>query len=112
HPGDEGPQHVERAVGEVDDVEQAEDDGQPQREHGVERAVDQAEQELAEQGLDGNTEKLCHRAAAESGGRGVADRGSPPVGGIRSSCAAYLSAQVEVDSAPNTDSAGRVRTML
>src|SRR5690606_10211132 len=43
HPGDEGPQHVERAVGEVDDVEQAEDDGQPQREHGVERAVDQAE---------------------------------------------------------------------
>jgi hypothetical protein len=32
-------------VGEVDDVEQPEDDRQPQRQDGVERAVDEAEQE-------------------------------------------------------------------
>jgi hypothetical protein len=34
-------------VREVDDVEQAEDHGQPEREQRVERAVDQADQQLA-----------------------------------------------------------------
>ena len=46
-PGGEGAQHVQRAVREVHDVQQAEDHGQPQAEHGVERAVDQAQHELA-----------------------------------------------------------------
>ncbi len=36
---------------EVDDVEHAEDHGQPEAEQGVEHAVDQAEQKLAEQRL-------------------------------------------------------------
>jgi len=56
--GGEGAHHVQRAVREVDDVQQAEDDGQAQREHGVEGAVDQAEQELAQQGLVGDAEDV------------------------------------------------------
>src|SRR3546814_8299128 len=35
-PGDEGTHHVERAMGEVDDVEQTENDGQAQRKHSIE----------------------------------------------------------------------------
>ena len=42
HPGDEGAHHVLGAMREVDDVEEAEDDRQPEAEDGVERAVDQA----------------------------------------------------------------------
>ena len=52
-PGGEGAHHVLRAVREVDDVQHAEDDGEAEAQHGVEGAVDQAEQELAEQGLGG-----------------------------------------------------------
>jgi hypothetical protein len=36
-------------MGEVDDVEQPEDDRQPEAEQRVERAVDQPQQQLAEQ---------------------------------------------------------------
>ena len=36
-----------RAVREVDDVEQAEDDGRAQREQGVERAIDETDEQLA-----------------------------------------------------------------
>ncbi len=43
---DERAHHVERAVREVDDVEHAEDHGQPKTEQRVERAVDQSDQEL------------------------------------------------------------------
>ncbi len=50
-PGTEGAEHVLGAMGEVDDVEQAEDDGQSQAQHGIEGAVDQAQQQLAEKGL-------------------------------------------------------------
>ena len=57
----ERAQHVQRAVGEVDDAEQAEDDRQAQAQHRVERAVDQPEQQLAEKGLDRNPED-AHRA--------------------------------------------------
>ena len=42
--GDEGAHHVERAMGEIDDVEHAEDDGEPETEQRVERAVDQSHQ--------------------------------------------------------------------
>ncbi len=38
--------HVERAMGEIDDVEHAEDHGEPETEQRVERAVDQSHQEL------------------------------------------------------------------
>jgi hypothetical protein len=49
--GQKGAEHVERAVREVDDVEQAENDRQAQAQHGIERAVDQPEQQLPEQFL-------------------------------------------------------------
>jgi hypothetical protein len=47
-------------VGEIDDVEQPEDDGQAEAQHGIERAVDQPEQELAEESLRRDSEKLEH----------------------------------------------------
>ena len=59
-PGQEGAHHVVGAVGEVDDVEKAEDDRQPEAEDGVERAVDQPDQQLADQGLHGDAEDLGH----------------------------------------------------
>ena len=46
HPGSEGAHHVERAMREVDDIEQAKDDRQPERQHGVEGAIDEPQQEL------------------------------------------------------------------
>ena len=51
--GHKGAQHVLGAVGEVDDVQQAENHGQAQREQCVKRAVDQPDQQLPEQGLRG-----------------------------------------------------------
>src|SRR5512144_95428 len=54
-PSDEGAQHVKGAVREVDDVEQPEDDGEAEAEHGVERAVDQPQHHLAEQRACGGT---------------------------------------------------------
>ena len=41
--GGECAHHVLRAVGEIDDVEHAEDDGKSEAQERVERAVDQAE---------------------------------------------------------------------
>src|SRR5438132_6930792 len=38
-------------MAEVDDVEEAEDDGESEAEHGVERPVDQPDEQLPEQGL-------------------------------------------------------------
>jgi hypothetical protein len=43
HPCDEGAEHVERPVGEIDDVQQAENHCQPERQYGIERAIDQAQ---------------------------------------------------------------------
>ena len=59
-PGGEGAHHVLRAVREVDHVQHAEDHGEAQAQHGVEGAVDQAEQELAEQGLGRDSDELEH----------------------------------------------------
>ena len=42
--GGKGAHHVLGAVTEIDDVEHAEDDGQPQTEERIERAIDQADQ--------------------------------------------------------------------
>jgi hypothetical protein len=47
-------------VREVDDVEEPEDDREPQRKKGVERAVDQPDEELAEESLGGNPEDLAN----------------------------------------------------
>ena len=44
----ERAEHVLGAMREVDDVEHAEDDGEPEAEQGVERSVDQADEQLAE----------------------------------------------------------------
>ena len=43
----EGPHHVERAVGEIDDRQHAEDDREPEAQQRIERAVDEADQQLA-----------------------------------------------------------------
>ena len=58
--GHKSTQHVLGAVGEVDDVQQAENHGQAQREQGIKGAIDQADQQLPEQGLGGNA-KNFHR---------------------------------------------------
>jgi len=72
--GAERSHHVLRAVREVDDVQQAEDHRQPERQQGVERAVDQPDQQLPEQGLRGDAEDLHGECAA---------RGSTVAGGRR-----------------------------
>ena len=56
----ERAQHVLGAVGEVDDVEHAEDDGKPQAEQRVERAVDEPDEQLPEQGLGADAEQFEH----------------------------------------------------
>ena len=66
HISDERAHHVLRAVGEIDDVEHAEDDGKPEAQQRVERAVDQAEQQLTEQRLRGNAENLEHGSRTPS----------------------------------------------
>ncbi len=45
--GGEGPHHVERAVGEIDDRQHAENDREPEAQQRIERAVDEADQQLA-----------------------------------------------------------------
>src|SRR6185437_1102800 len=66
-PGAERAHHVLRAMGEVDDVEKPEDDRQAEAQHGVERAVDEPEQKLAEQRLRRNSEQLEHHASPMAG---------------------------------------------
>ena len=56
----ERAQHVLSAVGEVDDIEHAENDGEPQTEQRVERAVDESDQQLAEQRLRADAEQFEH----------------------------------------------------
>ena len=48
--GDDGAKHVLRAVRKIDDVEHAEDHGKPEAQQSIERAVDQPDDELTEQG--------------------------------------------------------------
>src|SRR5258705_11328221 len=60
-PCNECAHHVLRAVREVDDVEQAENHCQAETQHGVERAVDEPDQELAIQGLRRDAEKFKHQ---------------------------------------------------
>ena len=86
----EGAHHVLGAMGEVDDVEHAEDDGEPEAEQRVERAVDQPDQQLPEQGLRADAENFEHGGSLSKSrtqralrpGHGVGDQlftsGQPP----------------------------------
>ena len=58
-PGGERAHHVLRAVREVDHVQHAEDHGEAEAQHGVEGAVDQAKQKLAEQQLGRHLEDIA-----------------------------------------------------
>ncbi len=64
-PGDEGAQHVLRAVGKVDDVQQAKNDGQPQAQQRVKRAIDQADQQLTDDGGGWDVQHI-HRDATSN----------------------------------------------
>src|SRR5690606_31418097 len=57
---DEGAEHILSAMGEVDDVEHAENDGKAEAQHGIKGAVYEADQELAEKGLDRDSEDHRH----------------------------------------------------
>ena len=94
-PGAEGAQHVLGPVGEVDDVEQAEDHGEPEREDGVERAVDEADQELAEQHLRRDPEKFLHgrRSPRALGVLYCCTSGQPPSASGRNASAAGIVAR-------------------
>src|SRR5690349_16632864 len=65
-PRAEGAHHVLGAVREVDDVQQSEDHRQAEREQRIERAVDEADQQLPEQGLGRNAEDFAHAPAIPS----------------------------------------------
>ncbi|SOY78555.1 hypothetical protein CBM2599_A10153 [Cupriavidus taiwanensis] len=58
HPGQHRAEHEERAVREVDDVEQAEDHRQAQAQHRIEGAVDQPQQELGKHGRQRDSEDV------------------------------------------------------
>ncbi|KAG1376874.1 hypothetical protein G6F59_018223 [Rhizopus arrhizus] len=86
HPGQERARRVLRAMGEVDDVQQAENHRQADREQGVERTVDQAKQQLAEQRRGRHSENFEHRHSPlrrPGGARSGQDRGAlhPPTAG-------------------------------
>jgi hypothetical protein len=49
HPRKHRSHHVESAMRKVDDVQQAKNDRQSERQHRVKRAIDQPEQQLAQQ---------------------------------------------------------------
>ncbi len=65
--GDEGANHVEGAVREIDDVEHAEDDGEAEAQKRVERAVDEADHQLAVEHL------RADHVAEDHHGRGSKD---------------------------------------
>ena len=59
-PGSKGPQHIHGTLSEVNDLEQTKDDCQPQAEQSIERAIDQADQQLAEQTEEIDSKKCRH----------------------------------------------------
>jgi hypothetical protein len=68
HPREDGTEHEQRAVREVDDVEQAEDHREPEAQDGIEGAVHQPQEELAQQAGKGNGhgEKITSRRRISS----------------------------------------------
>ena len=111
--GDEGAHHVLGAVGEVDDVEQAEDDREPEAQQGVERAVDQPDQELAEQRLGRDAEELDMGSIPSVTVKGTALR-PPPVRRRGASGSGYFftSGQSPWSSGRKASSAGMVARSL
>src|SRR5262249_39930136 len=85
---DERAHHVLRAVSEVDDVQQAEDDRQAQAQHGVEGAVDQPDEELTEQRLRWDAEdRHCASISSPAGSCPDPSDGTPaPPGWWRAAC--------------------------
>jgi hypothetical protein len=67
--GGERAHHVLRAVAEIDDVEHAENDRKPEAQQRVERAVDEAEQQLPEQRLRREAENLEHCVQSVTSGQ-------------------------------------------
>jgi hypothetical protein len=49
HPGEKRAHHVERAMGEINHIQQTENHGQTKRQHRIKRAIDQPQQQLAKQ---------------------------------------------------------------
>jgi len=63
-PGAKRAEHILRAMGEVDDVEKAENDGEAEAQHRIERAVDQPDEELREEqrrGRHGDVQSIEHQ---------------------------------------------------
>ena len=101
--GAERAHHIERAMGEIDDVEHAEDHGEAETEQRVERAVDQADQQLGEQACMGSL-------LATQSSRTKSRRGPPH--GRRSRHHFLTSGHALSDSGRNASSAGMVATSL
>src|SRR5699024_2902282 len=70
----ESAQHVERAVGEIDDIEQPEDDGQPQAQHGVEHTHAQAQHHLRQDQIKGKMHCTVYACRSISWNLGVVTR--------------------------------------
>src|SRR5215203_5401008 len=106
--GAERAHHVERAMGEIDDVEHAEDHGEPETKQRVERSVDQSHQKLGVKSL--------HRFRTQSRlGRGIAlgrerwPAGTAPAGGR---CYFFTSGQALSESGRKAWSPGVVPIRL
>ena len=74
-------------MAEIDDVEQAEDDCQPQAQQRVEGPVDQPDEELTEQGLGGDAEERQGRSYFFTSGQ-------PPWSIGRKACSAGIVARI------------------
>jgi hypothetical protein len=70
--------HVLGAVREVDDVEEAEDHREAERQHRVERTIDEADQELAEERLHRHAENFSHGRMRRSAARVERRSGAAP----------------------------------
>ncbi|ENR74374.1 hypothetical protein B983_02250 [Brucella abortus 67/93] len=58
---DESTQHILRAMGEIDDAQKPEDDGKAEAQHGIEGAIDEADQQLPEKRLQRYSKNHYHR---------------------------------------------------
>ena len=123
--GGEGAHHVLGAVREIDDVEHAEDDGEPEAQQRVERAVDQPDQQLPEQrrATECRRFRTCEPCSSPRAGeveRGPSPgRGQPSPAGRRRSrtqrgrcISRFTSGQPPSLSGRNASSAGMVAREL
>src|SRR5262249_22160903 len=94
--------HIERAMREIDDVEHAEDDGKPEAEQRVERAVDQSHQKLCIES--------CHRSFSRAVFCSTSHRRYLRAGGKRHHF--FSKGQVLLSSGVKASFAGMVATSL